>query len=58
MALFSTYTQRILSACGAPAAVWDGLLQGPTNPFHYFIDSRDENTVFRKYSTLFHIVNC
>ena len=53
-AIYSTYTQRILSACGAPAAVWATFAQDSTSTFNSFTDSRDGNTVFRKYFTSFH----
>jgi len=55
-AIYSTYTRRILSACGAPAAVWTTFLQGHSS-VHSFADTRDGNTVFRKYST-FQFVQC
>jgi len=47
------HTQRILSACGAPTAVWETSYDASTSFFHSFIDTRDGNIVFRKYSTLF-----
>jgi len=55
-AIYSTYTRRILSACGAPAAVWTTFLQSHSS-IHSFADTRDGNTVFRKYST-FRSVQC
>ena len=58
LGILSTYGQRILSACGAPAAVWNTLSQGATSSFHSFIDTRDGNTVFRKYSAPFHFLLC
>jgi len=50
-AIYSTYTQRILSACGAPAAVWTTFLQTRSS-IHFFADG---NTVFRKYSTFWSV---
>jgi len=52
-AVLSTYTQRILSTCEAPAAVWNTHYDASTSFFHSFIDTRDGNIVFRKYSTLY-----
>ena len=57
-AIYSTYTRRILSACGAPSAVWTAFTQDSPSPFCSFTDSRGGNTVFRKCSASFHFVRC
>ena len=54
-AIYSTYTRRILSACGAPAAVWTTITQDQSSPFDFFTDSDDGNMVLRMYSTSLHL---
>jgi len=55
IAIHLTFIRRVLSACGAPAAVWTTLMD-PTSSFHSFTNSDDGNTVFRQYSTSSHII--
>jgi len=45
--IYSTYTRDILSACGAPAAVWAAFLQDSTSSFDSFTDTLDGNATFR-----------
>ena len=54
-AIYSTCSRRILSACGAPAAVWTTLTRGSLSPLYFFTDTRDGNIIFRKYSIFFHL---
>jgi len=51
-AFYSTFTQRVLSACGTPAAVWATFFHSRTSTFHCFTDPNGENAIIHGWMTL------
>jgi hypothetical protein len=50
-AIYSTFIQRVLSVCGAPAGVWTTLSQGSTSSFHSSTHFHNGGITFREHST-------